>query len=152
MKAAMQLSCDDYFTAGPPSIRNFLDNHYDNFYTHYMATRIFKGRPRTLGMLKSDPDFTEEKLLALAIANMSTLDGVYPVDGLQRLEDDLLKKAGRGVTGMSLADIRVNVGEGDQTISRMEKLRALGATSRTFNKIAEMTRLDREIWRVVQCM
>ena len=148
--AALHLSCDDYFCGGGPMIRTFLDNHYDNFYTYYFAGRTFDARQRLLGQQRANPALTEQKILDLAFANLTVLDAVYPLDGLGRLEEDLCRIAGGKVDGMALQTLRINRGDNDDGESRMDKLRELGATARTFDRIKAMTRLDQLIWSEVR--
>jgi hypothetical protein len=145
--AALTLSVDAYFCGGKPMIRNFLDNHYDNFYAYYLAGRTYDARQNLLGCRQANPAFTEAKLLDLARANMATLDAVYPVHRLDLLERDMCRIGGRMPSGASLQERRVNQGEPDGADQRLEKLRTLGATQASFDRIEQMTRLDRLLWR-----
>lgn len=146
-KAILELSCDEYFTAGPPGIRAFLDNHYDNFYAYYFAGRRFDARQRMISQQASDSSFSADRILAMALDNMALLDGVYSVDRLGLLEADLRAVTGRPAGGPTLENLRVNVGEASSIDERMEQLAKLGATNKTFERIQKMTVLDRQVWQ-----
>lgn len=150
MHAALTLTPDEYFVSPKNKIRTFLDNHYDNFYANYLAGRSYDARQRLLGLRNQGLD--ENRLLELAVANLSSLSRVYVIDRLDQLEADLVSVAGPGTTppkrGMS--STRVNVGDGGTREQRMERLRELGATNATFQRIAAMTRLDNVIWQMAQ--
>jgi hypothetical protein len=150
MRAALKLPCDEYFASGEPGLRNFLDNHYDNFYAHFFAGRTYDARQRLVGQKRADPSFTDGKIVDLALQNLSVLEGVYPIDRLDLLETDLRSIAGEGAGGKSLVSLRVNQGDGADSSERIEKLRALGATPKTFDRIRRMTVLDQVIWDQVR--
>jgi hypothetical protein len=144
--AVKHLSCDEYFCGGPPGIRAFLDSHYDNFYTYYFAGRRYDARARLLAKHRADASLGPNAIVDMALANLETLDGVYPMDGLSRLEADLYRVAGKQKTGQALPSIHANRGDGGDGRARMDTLRAMGATTATFDKIEAMTKLDRVIW------
>ncbi len=147
MKAALELPCDEYFCGGKPHLRTFLDNHYDNFYAYYFASRIFEGRSRILGRRQVEPSFDDERVVEAALSNMAHLDGVYTVDDLGALERDLKARAGLVRAGKPLANYKVNVGDSDSAGRRVEQLQRLGATQRTMSRLDAMVRLDNEVWR-----
>ena len=68
--AVLNLSCDEYFTSGKAGLRSFLDNHYDNFYTHFFAGRTYDARQRLVGQKRADPAFDDGKIVDLALANL----------------------------------------------------------------------------------
>ena len=73
------------------------------------------------------------------------------MDRLDLLENDLRALAGVPPDGKSLQMLRVNVNNtdtGDER-SRLDRLRDLGATQRTFDRLAAMTALDQRIWDYV---
>jgi hypothetical protein len=146
LRAALTLSPDEYFCGGPPILRSFIDNNYDNFYTYYFAGRSFDARAKLKGLTKrSNAPLSEKDILSLAIENLKCLDGIYTTETLPRLEADVVRLLNRRDNYKSLAQTRINIGEGDST-SRLAELERLGASRRTFSRIEEMTRLDREIW------
>lgn len=145
-KAILELSCDDYFTAGPPHLRMFLDNHYDNFYTNYFAGRTYDSFQKFQKLRQVDPSFSEEKVLNLAFNNLTLLDGVFPVDRLDLLEDEIRKAMQTPVGGPTLKSIRMNTGDTSSIEERLQKLKSFGATQRTFERIHKMTEFDQKIW------
>jgi len=145
MRAVMELTPDQYFCGGGPEIRNFLDDHFDNFYVHYFAGRSFDARRRLRSRLGQPPrHMTEADLVDLARSNLAQLSGVYRVDQLDRLEADL-RPILPGAPRRSLSEIRVNVGQ-DEAASRMVALGKLGPAEKARARIDEMCRLDRLLW------
>jgi hypothetical protein len=144
--AVLHLSCDDYFTAGKPHIRTFLDNHYDNFYMYYFAGRTYDARQRLLARKAADRSFTAQRILKMAFDNLAVLDGVYTIDRLDRLERDLRLATGVRDERPDLTGVHINRGAGDPA-GRMKQLRALGATEATFDRIRAMVAQDGEIWK-----
>lgn len=150
LKAALHLPCDEYFLSGEPGLRAFLDNHYDNFYAHYLAGRTYDARQRLVGQKRADSTFTDQRILEIALQNIASLDGVYCIDRLDLLERDLRNIDGARVTTTSLTSLQINRGDSGSLTSRIEKLRELGATDRTFDRIQQMTALDNVIWERVR--
>lgn len=146
LKAALTLSPDSYFCDAPGHLRQFLDNHYDNFYTYYFAGRTFDARQKLKGAMLRNTAFNEKVLLDLALANMRVLDQVYTTEQLDRLETRIEAELGAAKPQVSLVSTRVNQGEGDFN-SRLDKLRAIGATDRTFERLRDFTKLDDAIWK-----
>jgi Sulfotransferase family len=143
-KAALKWSCDEYFCSTRPDFRMFINNHYNNFYTYYFAGRTFRGY-QDLTTHHAKQKYPDDRIVDLALKNMSALDGVYAVNDLGGLEYDLSRIAGRKLN-KSLSEIRVNVGGSDPK-KRLDTLRNLGATDATFGMLDQMTRLDRQIWQ-----
>lgn len=144
--AVLHLSCDEYFTAGKPHIRTFLDNHYDNFYMYYFAGRTYDARQRLLARKAADKSFDTARILKMAFDNLSLLDGVYTIDRLDCLERDLRFATGFREQRPSLAKLHINRGASDPA-DRMKALAALGATEATFDRIRAMVAQDEEIWK-----
>ena len=149
LKAALQLSCDEYFCGGPPHIRTFLDNHYDNFYANYFASRVFDGRSRIIGRRQTEKSFDDDRVVKAALDNVRLLDGLYTISNLAALERDLTTQVGVVNHGSSLSSTKVNVGSVNEE-SRLEQLHRLGATKRTFNRLDQMIRLDEQIWHAAE--
>jgi hypothetical protein len=143
LRAALNMTPDEYFVSKTNGIRAFLDNNYDNFYAHYFAGRTFDGRQRLMSLPPEQR--TDERIIAMALANIARLKGVYTLDGLDLLEADLqLLSPHTGASG--LQGTHVNKGDGTSSAQRMERLRELGATAATFERLNHMTRLDNVIW------
>lgn len=150
-KAALMLSPDEFFCeGGSPEVRNHLDTHFDNFYSHYFAERSFDTRRH----IKAGKTILEAELLARAQHNLGRLDGLYSVGDLTLLQKDIIAACGQNGMGRwgtlrslisPLQSIRQNSNAGD-FVSRINDLKSLGATHRTFDRIDEMTRLDNVIW------
>ncbi|HEX3430729.1 MAG TPA: sulfotransferase family 2 domain-containing protein [Rhizomicrobium sp.] len=138
-RAVLRLSCDDYFNGGAPHIRTFLDNHYDNFYMYYFAGRSYDARQRLINR-------PVEKVMQMALDNMATLDGVYTIDRLDRLENDIRQALENKDNRVSLSKLHVNRGAGNGA-DRMAELKALGATEATFERLRSMVVHDEQIWQ-----
>ena len=149
MKAVLQLPCDEYFCGGPPHIRTFLDNHYDNFYTYYFASRVFDGRSRLISRRQTEKAFDDDRVVKAALDNLNLLDGLYTIENLAALERDLSAQVGAVCHDSPLSSIKVNVGSVNEE-PRLEQLRRLGATWRTFNRLDQMVRLDEQIWHAAE--
>lgn len=81
-RAALTLSADDYFFGQDNAWRAFIEDHYDNFYCTYFATKMVRGRRSLDGLGKG-------RILKRAMANISDIDWIYSVDNLAPLEADL---------------------------------------------------------------
>ena len=150
LKAALELPCDEYFCGGPNHLREFLDNHYDNFYMYYFAGRTYDGRRKILSAQKNGEELSKQHVLNMAHKNLDLVDGVFTPDTLSELDTILQKVSGRQAR-QELAITKVNVGDQKSLAERIEWLKDIGATNRTFDKIAEMTSYDKEIyetWKV----
>jgi hypothetical protein len=144
LRAALELSPDEYFCGGPPDLRNFLDDHFDNFYTFYFAGRSFDARRRILGQIGGRGGIQRSDIVAVARANLSTLGGVYRMTELARLEEDL-RAIGCVALGKSMVEIRDNVGEGDLQ-SRLAELATIGPCMQALRRLHEMVGHDNELW------
>lgn len=141
MQAVLDWSAKDYFTAGDPATRQFLDNHYNNFYAYYFASGCYSGFRQ---LSKHFPPASPE-LRDYALNGLRTLDGVYDVTNLTRLSDDL---AGLYKTPIKpFAELNVNrqVGRSD----RQDELTALAGDWDWRATIREFTVCDDEIFRRV---
>ena len=152
LHAAIMLSPDAFFCDGGSSeLRRHLDSVLDNFYSYYFAEGSYDARRR----LKAGLTISEAELLARAGHNLDRLDGLYSIDELALLEKDIVEVCGRRGIGWRgtlharfspLRDLKLNTNAGSYA-SRLDELKSLGATHRTFDRIEEMTRLDDVIWK-----
>jgi hypothetical protein len=150
--AALTLPPDAFFCdGGTGEVRKHLDALFDNFYAYYFAEKSFDARRR----VQVGRSISEAELLARANRNLDALDGLYSMDDLSVLEQDVVAACARGIVGRwgalrshfsPLGSLTLNRGSGDHA-SRIADLRSLGATRRTFDRIDEMTRLDDVIWK-----
>lgn len=111
-KKILEESADDYFFGGNPAWRDFILDHYDNFYCHYFASRRMRGR-RTL----VEMDYAE--ILKRAKLSLKSLDGVYSTNGLEKFEEDIEKNFGERI---SVAGTFTNAGQHDRSEKRWPKL------------------------------
>lgn len=148
VRAAFELSPDDYFTGGPPHLRNFLDEHYDNFYTYYFAGRSYRGRSDFVGLVRRGA-VSRADLLGLALDNIAQLDDVFCVDDMAPVFATIRALGGKPVPDES-ADFRSNVNAGLPAHGRLDRLKALGATEKTLTRIAEWCELDQEVFQLYQ--
>lgn len=149
-RASLSLSPDDFFcTGGAPAVRRNIDNQLDNHYTHYFARRSARLRYRSLDRAVGD-----QELVALALANLGRLDGVFATGCLAPLKWAVIARFGGREVGAwrtalnclyPIESIRRNR-NGGTVATRLADLAALGATRRTFDRIEEMTRLDSLLW------
>ncbi|HEY1858215.1 sulfotransferase family 2 domain-containing protein [Acidocella sp.] len=146
-RAILELSCDQYFSAGPPDMRTFLDNHYNNFYAYYFAGRRFDARQKLIFHQKFNKDLTDEKIVDMACENIRVLDGIYSLNALHHLENDVRILTGINTAAPTLENLKVNAGDFNNIEERMAELEKLGATQVTFKKLQEMTILDQQIWK-----
>jgi hypothetical protein len=143
-RAALNLSPDDYFCGGTPEIRRFLDGLYDNFYTYFFAGRFYLARGPLNGRVQRH-ELTHEQLLERALDNLGTLDAVYRVDTLDAVFARIQELSG-GI-GDASAGFRVNVNVAVEAGERVQRLRAMGATDKTFDRIDGLCHLDRQLWQ-----
>lgn len=144
MKAALELSPNDYFCAGPPHLRRFLDDHYDNFYTYYFAGRHYRARQSLAGQLQQKL-ITREQLIDMALDNLGTLDAVFSVDDMPRVFAAIRALSGAAIRGDD--EYRVNVNHAVAAHERAARLKALGAEPRTFARLKQWCAMDDLLWQ-----
>jgi len=144
MKAVLELSPDDYFCGGPPHLRRFLDDHYDNFYTYYFAGRHYRGRQSLAGQVQQKL-LSREQLIELALDNLGTLDAVFRVDDMGRVFGAIRALSGASIRGDEA--YRVNVNAAVAAGERAERLKALGASTRTFERLKQWCTMDELLWQ-----
>ena len=145
LRAAAELSPDEYFLGSPNHLRNFIDNHFDNFYTYLFATRTFGGRGRAKALIRQG-DFSEDQLLDLAIENLTKLDSVVTMSKIRSISKQLraikkFKKTSVGSDSPINANIEVPASE------RLDRLVTMGASPKTIQRLHDYGRLDQMIWR-----
>jgi len=138
MHAALTLSPDDYFTNKSLPIRNFIDNHYDNFYTYYFAGKSYDSRQQ-LANEHIDNIFSK------AIANLKSLDKIYDIQNWEKLFDDIKQI----YPSINIPNHKIHVNKGDllRINDRHNILKNLGATKKTFNRIDEFCKYDNQLYR-----
>ena len=145
LRAALELSPEDYFLGGPPHLRRFLDDHYDNFYPHYFAARHYQGRTQFAGLLARGA-MKKEDVVGMAKANLACLDDVFSVDNMSAVFSAIRQLGGKPLAN----DERYHVNRNTAVAAaeRREKLAALGASEAAFKRIAEYCQSDDELWQL----
>ena len=144
MKAALRLTPDQYFCAGPPHLRRFLDDHYDNFYTYFFAGRYYSARGLLNGRIGRG-EISREQLVERALENLCTLDAVFSVEDTAAVFAWIRELGGAAIRGDER--YRVNVNAAVEAGERASRLAALGATQAAFDRIDAYCKLDGELWR-----
>jgi len=144
-KAAFERTPREYFTGGPPHLRNFLDDHYDNFYTYYFAGRFYRARNELLGLTRRGA-MKREKLLPMALDNLSLLDEVLTVDDMPQVFARIRELAGLP-PAEQVRELRTNVNDSLPSEERAAKLQALGADLETMQRLNEYCEFDDELWK-----
>jgi hypothetical protein len=143
LRAALELTPQEYFSGGPGHLRKFLDDHYDNFYAYYFASRHFQGRAQLHGLMKRG-ELNQEDVLRMAKDNLGMLDDVFTIDNMtdvfatiRRLSDS---REGQ------VEEYQVNVNKNLSADNRVEKLRLLGGDDKLLKRIDHYCELDNKIW------
>ncbi|NES87740.1 MULTISPECIES: sulfotransferase family 2 domain-containing protein [Okeania] len=146
LKAALVLSPYDYFVNQKTSIRNFIDDHCDNFYTYYFAGRSYNGRSKLKNLSKDKILKDTEDILKLALENMSTLDKVYNINDWQaRLKKDLSEIT--STKSFNSQNYLVNQNKTIEAKDRLEKLKELGADKNVIQQIEQFCELDNLLYK-----
>lgn len=111
-KLVLTRSAEDYFFGGPDHFNIFIRDHYDNFYTHYLASRKMRGRPELA-------DLSPAERLDQAHGNAGRLSRIYGVSGLDRLEADVAARFGAKI---SVAGTYANAGPMERGARRWPQL------------------------------
>lgn len=146
MRAALELSPEDYFTGGPAHLRKFLDDHYDNFYTYYFAGRTFHGRSQLHGLINRR-ELSEDDVLRMAKDNLCLVDDVYGLHQLDKLFGTI-RSLGRGEQGDENKRYEVNVNKKVKSEDRMGELLAMSKDKDITSHIERYCRLDNKIWEM----
>ena len=139
MKAALELSPDEYFCDKNLNIRQFIDDHYDNFYMHYFAMKSYNGKSFADKLIKSNL-LSTDMIFDMAINTLNQINAVYDIENWHYLSDDLSKY----IPGKTFVkqEIYANKGDGNDSNKRLENLLALGATQITLDKLDEFCKFD----------
>lgn len=110
----LRSSTEDYFFGGPPAVKRFIRDHYDNFYCSYFATRKMRGWSEVSGLSQSDR-------IAAALAGLDRLDSIYSTTDLGALERDIAARYGKTI---KVVENFHNIGKHTPTEARWPKLLA----------------------------
>jgi len=141
LKEALNSHPKSYFANQDPLFRQFINNHYDNFYTYYFAGRNYTSR----STLKDDLKITDERLLELAIDNISTLN-VFTVNNMSEVFSTIQDLGGDKRN--SSKNYSINTNDKLKASDRMRAFRDLGADNETIELINSFCTLDYKIWNL----
>jgi hypothetical protein len=143
MKAALELSPDEYFCDENISIRQFIDNHYNNFYMYYFAMKSYNGKSFADQLIKKQL-LSIDTIYDYALTNLSQINAIYDISNWGALSTDLSKILPHQT--FEKQEVFVNKGDGNDSIKRLESLMALGATQKTLDKINDFCKYDNLIY------
>lgn len=148
LKAALELSPRDYFVDGPGHMRLFVDDHYDNFYTHYFAARNYQGK-RILSGLALRGLVSEDEIVNLANENIGLLDDVFSLEETGRVFVKISQLSGHKFQNGGA--YRINENKTLASNDRIDQLKALGADDTTISRLEDFCRLDLQLWEHFCC-
>lgn len=129
---ASTLSVDDYFCLQDLPEREFIDDHYDNFYVSYFASRRMRGRKSIAGL-------TPLARISLAVENARAIDLVCMTDRLDLVESLIEREFGKSI---KLQGRYANVGPKAEKASRFEALLDEVKDKRSIDRIQAMCSQD----------
>lgn len=132
MRMALENGPDAYFFGGDANWQRFIRDHYHSPYCVYLVTRKIRGFSHVAGLHAPE-------LVDRAEAAARQLDGVYTVEALDRLEDDVRQKLGIriDVTGHV-----VNAGPEGRGGGRWNRLAAMIKRPETLDGLYRFARAD----------
>ncbi len=128
----LEESTDEYFMGGNPSWQRFINDHYDNFYCTYFATRLIRGTAQVAGL-------SQEDLLVRAQAGLALMDAVYSTEDLARLETDIETCLGKKI---NVTQTYHNEGSAPRSEPRWPKLMALVEQDETRARLESFAQTD----------
>lgn len=133
MRMALEHGPDTYFFGNEtPARRKFILDHYHSHYCAYLATRRLRGYSQVA-------DVPRGELVKRAVVAARGLNGVYGVDGLDRLEQDL--KTRLGIT-VDLTGKFVNADPAGQETRRWPRLEAMIEKEQTVVRLKRFALAD----------
>ncbi|MDV6344318.1 sulfotransferase family 2 domain-containing protein [Nitrosomonas sp. Is37] len=145
IKAAFELNPREYFLGGPPHLRNFIDDHYDNFYSYYFAGRRYRCRGELAGLINRK-EFSQADIVRMAMDNLSTLDDVFTVSDMASVFRAIQEISGVSISESEAEQYRVNVNTKVAARDRLDGLKALGADEVTLKRLQDYCTMDNKIW------
>lgn len=134
-KRLLQQSAEDYFFGGNPAFRQFIRDHYDNFYCSYFATRRMRGH-------KAIQALPVAGRVAAALENRPLIDRIYSTLDLAALERDIAARYGAAI---SVNDTYVNRGMIEQGEARWPKLIERFGSDAAARRLEEFVLADLEL-------
>lgn len=145
MKAILTLSPDEYFCDASLSMRNFIDDHYDNFYMYYFAMKSYHGRSYAKTLIDLN-QINLDTVFNKAIVNLDNINKVYDLENWNNLSKDLTNYFPNKEFN-NIKNIIINKGDGKDTEERIEQLINLGATQKTLDKLDSFCKYDNLIYQ-----
>jgi hypothetical protein len=141
LNAVFEMTPDEYFFGGPPHLRAFIDDTYDNFYTYFLATRRWDGRRRIRNLLQRGL-VTERQIIESAKSNLDHLDQVFTINQIAEVGEFLSRLSGRDLP----KSYRVNVNKASRPEDRLQRLKDRGASEAVIDRLRSYSEMDNEIW------
>jgi hypothetical protein len=94
IKAALDLSFDEYIKGENVLTKNFIKSQFDNYYIYYFGTRLQNGRSLIRDNYKEDDYFVTERVLQNAINNIQDSVKIYGLSNLSQIHADLSSEEG----------------------------------------------------------
>jgi len=148
LRAALYSTPDEYFTGGPPHLRNFLDDHYNNFYMHYFCGRNYHAHSENLAMINRGL-ITYEDIFDAAISNLELLDDVYLMSDINRVFEKIHLLSGKSENNKTKT-YRLNTNDSSIPGDRLGKLKRMPSSSLAVEKIEEWTYWDKKLYNLIK--
>ena len=134
-KRLLRCSAEDYFFGGNPGFKQFIRDHYDNFYCSYFATRKMRGHRRIQQMETA-------RKVAAARKNLHLIDRIYSTLDLAALETDIAARYGAEI---SVTKTYVNQGMIERSEARWPKLLDRLGSDAAVRRLEEFVTADIEL-------
>lgn len=146
MKSIVTLSPDEYFLGGNPSIRRFLDNHYDNFYTYFFAGRRYSSRAELSGLVKRQI-LNKEKIQILALENLLELNDVFLLNNISEVFSKIKQLSGS--SNFLPDNYYVNVNKEVDSNIRLNEIKKMGLSDLGIERINQFCEMDRMLLKKI---
>lgn len=141
MYNALNLTPDEYFLSKDKEFSTFINNHYNNFYMYFFASKSYDGFHK----LSSK---SNEEVFYLAMKNMGAIDKIYTLDSLTDLPIDLRERfpdCSNEINGLT----HVNKGDKLSAEERLKLLSKIGPSEKAIKEINKMCLFDNVIFNLV---
>lgn len=128
------LTPKDYFCSQNQNFSKFIKNHYDNFYAYYFATGSFSGN----SIYEKQKIYNKDKILKNALEFLDILDGIYFIENLNKLEEDLKILFNKEVEPF----MKLNINEESKSSERIRDLKLLSKEWNFESLLDEFTDID----------
>lgn len=145
LKASLNLSPYDYFVNPKTSIRDFIDDYYDNIYTYYFAGRSYNSCSKFKNIILAKA-LKHEDIFKIALDNISTLDKIYTISNW---ESNIVKDLAKVMPTKMFNSKKYLINQ-NQTIevkNRLQKFKELGGNEEVMKKIDNFCKWDNLIYK-----